>query len=140
MSRLIDLTGQTFGKLTVLDRVDDYVSPSGHRLVQWRCKCECGKDTIVAGNALRRGTTQSCGCLRPKADANRSPADLTGQRFSRLTVINRADDKVDKKSGHRFSCWRCVCDCGNETIVRTQNLVKGVTKSCGCLRRKSAPR
>ena len=133
----IDLTGQTFGKFTVLARADDYISPSGHRLVQWHCKCECGKDTIVAGNELRRGTTLSCGCLKAELVPLPQLTDLTGQRFSRLTVISRAEDKVDKKSGHRFSCWKCVCDCGNETIVRAASLKTGRTKSCGCLRRKT---
>ena len=136
MSRLIDLTGQTFGKLTVLDRADDYVSPSGRKFARWQCKCACGKEITAIGINLKNGKTKSCGCLRPKSDANHSSADLTGQRFSKLTVISRAEDKVDKKSGHRFSCWKCVCDCGNETIVRTASLKKGRTKSCGCLRRK----
>ena len=140
MSRLVDLTGQAFGKLTVLARADDYVSPSGRKFAQWQCKCECGKEIIVIGLNLKNGKTKSCGCLRPKADANRSSADLSGHRFSWLTVISRAEDKVDKKSGSRAVCWKCVCDCGNETIVRAASLKKGRTKSCGCLRRKKHDR
>ena len=57
--------------------------------------------------------------------------DLTGQRFGRLTVI-RYDHTTEKGN----ACWRCRCDCGNETIVRRQNLQSGLTQSCGCLKKE----
>ena len=136
MSRMIDMTGQTFGRLTVSDRADDYVSPSGRRLVQWRCKCECGKDVVVLGNNLKTGRTQSCGCLQAELTSTRKLTDLSGQRFARLTIISRADDYVDKR-GRRCVRWKCVCDCGNEAIVRALTLTNGTAKSCGCLRREN---
>ena len=136
MSRMIDMTGQTFGRLTVSDRADDYVSPSGRRLVQWQCKCECGQDVVVLGINLKNGKTKSCGCLRAELDTIRSSTDLSGQRFGRLTVISRADDIVNK-NGTLAPRWKCVCDCGNETIVRTQGLKSGSAKSCGCLRKEN---
>lgn len=52
--------------------------------------------------------------------------DLTGQRFGRLTVIERV------KEDTRHVKWRCLCDCGKETIVYSGNLQRGHTKSCGC--------
>ena len=54
--------------------------------------------------------------------------DMTGQRFGRLTVIRRAG-----LSQNREATWFCLCDCGNECIVRRTCLVRGYTKSCGCL-------
>lgn len=63
MSALIDLTGRTFGRLTVLGRVprnDQYSSPRP----LWLCQCECGQQTVVIGANLRAGLTRSCGCLR----------------------------------------------------------------------------
>lgn len=54
--------------------------------------------------------------------------DMIGKRFGKLTVINESPPK----NGRR--CWRCSCDCGNETIVMEKNLKNGITKSCGCLR------
>jgi hypothetical protein len=54
---LIDLTGQRFGKLVVISRESKY-----HRNATWRCLCDCGKETVVRGDVLKRGTTQSCGC------------------------------------------------------------------------------
>ena len=53
--------------------------------------------------------------------------DLTNQRFGNLVAIERA------KNQGRYTCWRCLCDCGNEVIVRTGNLRNGHTQSCGCL-------
>jgi len=55
--------------------------------------------------------------------------DLSGRRFGKLTVLRReADPKY-----HR-PYWRCVCDCGTETVVKGSSLVDGTTRSCGCLR------
>lgn len=54
--------------------------------------------------------------------------DLTGQRFGRLTVIERAENQNQR------AMWKCKCDCGNETEVISANLVRGNTKSCGCLK------
>lgn len=58
--------------------------------------------------------------------------DLTGQRFGKLMVISRADDYI-KPNGNKIIQWRCVCDCGNEVVVRGEYLRSGDTKSCGCL-------
>lgn len=56
--------------------------------------------------------------------------ELTGQRFGRLTVLEKVPSKNNR------SMWRCVCDCGNEKVVEGRNLKKGLTKSCGCLKRE----
>lgn len=56
--------------------------------------------------------------------------DLTGQRFGRLVVIERADNSASGKTQ-----WRCSCDCGNEATVLSARLISGDTKSCGCLRK-----
>ena len=56
--------------------------------------------------------------------------DLTGQRFGRLTVIDRAENK-----GGRV-CWNCHCDCGNTCTVKSHELTSGDTKSCGCIHKE----
>ena len=58
--------------------------------------------------------------------------DLTGKRFGRWTVLNR-HGRVRK-----IPTWRCLCDCGATKIVLANNLRRGFTKSCGCLRRERA--
>lgn len=54
-------------------------------------------------------------------------ADLSGQKFGRLTAIEYLGS-INKKSK-----WKCVCECGNEAIVNAQHLITGHTVSCGCL-------
>lgn len=63
--------------------------------------------------------------------------NLIGQRFDRLTVLERAEDYI-KPDGRCESQWCCKCDCGNEIIVRTHCLTSGHTKSCGCLQKEAA--
>ena len=58
--------------------------------------------------------------------------DLTGKRFGHLVAV----DKLSKKSKNRsYTYWRCLCDCGRSTVVRTSSLVTGCTHSCGCMER-----
>jgi hypothetical protein len=58
--------------------------------------------------------------------------DLSGNRFGRLTAIDVAGRKK-YKSG-TVILWNCLCDCGNSIITSSQSLIKGYTKSCGCLK------
>ena len=64
MGRLIDLTGQKFADLTVVERVAS--ASSGQ--ARWRCRCSCGGVTVSAGADLRRGHVTSCGCARVRAN------------------------------------------------------------------------
>ena len=59
MSRCIDLTGQKFGRLTVIKRAEN----KGKR-VAWLCKCECGNEIVIIGGNLKNGSTKSCGCYK----------------------------------------------------------------------------
>lgn len=62
--------------------------------------------------------------------------DLTGSRFGRLTVLEKAGVRGQGKRGSR-SLWRCRCDCGNDIIVIRNSLVGGNTRSCGCLEQEN---
>ena len=62
--------------------------------------------------------------------------DLSGKRFGRLTVIKRTAPAENVKEKQR-AYWMCKCDCGNECIVLGRSLLKGDTKSCGCLQKKA---
>lgn len=59
--------------------------------------------------------------------------DLTGLRFGLLTVIKQAPFKYSASGKTKTTQWYCKCDCGNETIVNSSNLIRGHTRSCGCL-------
>lgn len=60
--KLQNLSGQVFGKLTILKMVDPYVNPKGRRLIRYECQCECGNKVYELANTLRTGDVLSCGC------------------------------------------------------------------------------
>jgi hypothetical protein len=62
MPRLIDLTGQRFGRLLVVRRAPSRPTHTGR--VTWLCDCDCGRTATVRGTNMRAGITRSCGCLR----------------------------------------------------------------------------
>lgn len=64
----------------------------------------------------------------------RPAVDLTGQRFTRLVVIERVAPDVL----HTHTRYRVRCDCGQERIVGPWSLKSGNSRSCGCLRRELA--
>lgn len=66
MGKFQDLTGQRFGLLTVLKRVESHRQPNGHLCTKWQCRCDCGKETITGTRELKKGTAISCGCTRKK--------------------------------------------------------------------------
>lgn len=65
MPKLIDLTGQTFGRTVVLRRGGQ----TRKKEIAWECLCSCGTRHVAAGADLRYGDTKSCGCLQPEAAA-----------------------------------------------------------------------
>lgn len=123
-AKLIDLTGERFGRLVVLQRV----MPNGSDGARWLCKCDCGNQSIAAGGKLRTGEVKSCGCYRREGSGR--AMDLVGQRYGRLVVIEFSHCRNKK----RF--WKCRCDCGNEVVVSRMQLRNGDTKSCGCLHKE----
>ena len=60
----LPLINHRFGKLTVIERTDNYVAPSGQTQIQYKCKCDCGNEIIAMASSLQQGLTQSCGCIR----------------------------------------------------------------------------
>ena len=70
MSKFQDLTGQRFGRLVVIERVEDYIRPNGQSQVQWRCKCDCGNEKITIAYSLTHGLCTSCGCARTERIVN----------------------------------------------------------------------
>lgn len=120
MPRYKDITGMRFGKLTAIE----YVGKDAYNNALWKCKCDCGNETVTRGSALRKGEVKSCGCLHAP--------NLSGQRFGRLIALEMvgADER-------RHNLWKCQCDCGEQVIVTATSLITGHTKSCGCLMRET---
>lgn len=80
MGKLKDLTGQRFGKLTVIERAEN----DGKR-TQWLCKCDCGKIFAVWSSALISGNTKSCGCAI--IEINKKNFSTHNQSYTRLYRI-----------------------------------------------------
>lgn len=62
------MIGSKFGKLLVLCRDDDYVSPKGIHVKRYYCQCDCGNEITVRGDYLRDGRTGSCGCILSRGE------------------------------------------------------------------------
>lgn len=108
-----EMIGKKFGKLTVLERVEN----NKNREKRYLCECECGNRKIITKNNLLHNHTKSCGrCKEPKP----------GNKFGLLTVIKKSDKKA--KDGHCY--FECLCECGNTTFVLSSHLRSGAIKSC----------
>ena len=125
MPKLIDLSGQTFGKLTVISKDKSRQTGAGS---YWLCQCECGQYKSVRSQHLRNGTIQSCGCYRKEKLSQLKIEDLSNQRFGMLTAIQVSTERT---SDNRVK-WECLCDCGNITTVIAKDLKTLHTTSCGC--------
>lgn len=123
MGKKIDLIGQQFGYLTVIEDSGERADGS----VVWFCKCKCGNTKKIRARDLKRkgGGTKSCGCLlKEKVSKN-----LVGQKFGKLIVL----EDSGQRDGSEIK-WKCQCDCGNICYVVGSSLRDHVTKSCGCIR------
>ena len=118
-----DLTGKRFGRLVCIEPTEQR-SMNGSTV--WRCQCDCGAQCLAAGKQLTSGYKKSCGCW-----GHPPLKDFIAERFGMLTVTEYAG----KRNGmHR---WKCLCDCGKETVVGQTLLQSGKTRSCGCLQAKT---
>ena len=65
--KFIDISGNRYGFLTVLERAGTYISPGGAKTVLWKCRCDCGNEKILQKSSLVSGSSKSCGCYRNSA-------------------------------------------------------------------------
>jgi hypothetical protein len=134
MGSRVDLAGKQFGKLLAKMYVPGARKRGGRRggMGRWICDCDCGTpDCLIAVNNLRSGHTLSCGCVQRQRSAvacRKRAVELTDRVFGRLTVVRFSD----KTACDGKPLWECRCECGKTTYVRTANLTRGITRSCGC--------
>lgn len=121
MGKAKDLTGMRFGSLTAIQKTDKRVDG---RII-WKCQCDCGNIVETSGKNLLSGHRKRC----PDCKAE----NLKEMRFGYLTVLDRVKD-IEKNDGYAY--WKCKCDCGKITIVPSNHLKSGHTRSCGCLQRE----
>ena len=128
--KMIDLTGKRFGKLIVLER--DYNYPK--KGTYWKCQCDCGNIISARKDQLTRekNPKRSCGCDLKEKISLASCKNEIGNRYGKLTVLSRAEDKR-----HGEAAWLCQCDCGNTCIVAGTHIRNGSVQSCGCKKYES---
>lgn len=132
MSKMIDLTGQTFGYWVVLSRGPN--DPQGQ--ARWNCKCTaCGKEKLVKGGHLRGGRTTNCGCVRMEKMRQANIKHEEGKMYGFLHVERMATKEEKPRNDNTGVYWVCTCTkCGRENvIVKGDYLRNGDTQSCGCL-------
>lgn len=131
----LNLVGQVFGKLTVIELTDQ--RKDGSKV--WKCVCSCGNEHYANTKHLRRGCVKSCKC--GWYDRNKSKGrpyvgeDIVGKRYGLLVVL-----RYLRLNKHHNKIWECQCDCGNIHNVTTNCLNRGHTTSCGCMGYRSGNR
>lgn len=116
--------GNAYGSYTVIKQTS--LRKRGY--IIWECQCICGRKVYKSTKDLLRLKSPDCMC-RTEGNRNGNIAEnLTGRKFGLLTVIERVENRKDR------TCWRCLCECGNEKTATAHDLKAGKVKSCGCLR------
>lgn len=122
------IAGKKFVRLTAIEKQGQY----------WFCQCDCGNEHLVKQKHLLSGNVTSCGCYRREigkkmvkknglCDTIKIKPDT---RFGQWIVI-KFDETRNKYSHHI-----CQCDCGTIRSVMSRNLLKGLSRSCGCYHKK----
>lgn len=119
-NNITDLTGQTFGRLCIIERC---ASKHTDKTYLWLAECSCGKRIQRSAGNLRRGNklgqVQSCGCIRQ--------VYLTG-KYGKLTAVKQLD-----LDGNRGFLWEFTCDCGNTVVKNGAQVHRGQgALHCGC--------
>lgn len=136
--KIEDYLGKTINYLTVLGLSDHNTKCESP---QWEFRCTCGKVILAAPSRIISGHKKSCGCMRysTPAQMNKHPAkrppsrtnesDYIGKKNNRLTVVG-----VERPEGKGRLRLKCLCECGNITLIYPYQFSAGSIQSCGCAR------
>lgn len=133
----IDLTGQLFGDLKVIDENFEYKADAQKRRRYWNCMCSCGKLYIAEQTALRAGKCTKCYDCARRIGSNKRRTDITGNTYGFLTV----DEMLYDYNGSGNTYCSCSCVCGKHNIIK--NVYQLINKSsrfvsCGCKSKEKA--
>lgn len=118
----VDHTGERFGSLIAVERLPKYKNG----VTYYRCKCDCGNETIVHQSGLTNGKTTSCGCYRKNKLTN-SLQEYVGSVFGKLTVLEAFIHNEPK--------FKCRCSCGEIRTASIKDVLSGKVNAC----KKCAP-
>lgn len=114
-SKIIDISGCRFGRLTAIERTGRTLTPNGTRQSMWKCRCDCGNETIVKYIALTSGNTRSCGCL---GDENRK-----NTRFKKRRSVSTGFEFQGNLVNHPLrKIWQSMLmRCNNPNVIGYKN-------------------
>lgn len=118
-----NIAGQKHGKLTAIKR--DFSKTTNEPY--WWFSCECGNVKSINKKAFTQKRSNACG------DCSKERVDITGQKFGRLTAIER---DWSKQGAEVF--WWFKCDCGNTKSINKKKFTQKKTLSCGCVQKDKA--
>lgn len=106
-----DISGQIFGHLTALYKLNNYHKKG----VYWLCVCECGNLTEVNGKDLRKGNTKSCGCFRGRYPRNKPSISYSNNKPTRLyRIYHNMKSRCYNKNFHKYKNYGArgvtICD------------------------------
>lgn len=120
------LIGKTFGRLTVINQAEDYITPKGVHYAQWMCECSCGNNVIVTSSHLKSNKIRSCGCLRKESNKERFSKEnfykLDGDYGIGWTTNTNREFYFDLEDYDKIKdyCWReCTGSNGNYHFIGT---------------------
>ena len=112
---MVDITGKTFGRLTVIC----FSHKDTRRQLYWKCLCSCGNEKIICGNRLKNGNTKSCGCLLSEwakklgSELHQSKHGMYGSRTYNIwhLMIKRCNNR--NSTGYKYYGGRGIVVCEN---------------------------
>lgn len=97
------------------------------------CKCLiCGKYCDKNIYHIIYGYFKDCGECSHKLWSKKKIVDICNQRYGKLTVLEQVAKPIDSKMKSRSTWWKCICDCGKETVVCKSYLRSSKYPNCGC--------
>ena len=116
-----DLTGQKFGKLTVMRLGKDLILPSGGRVRRWECECDCGGNSLVIHSRLINHKTNSCGCIIGSSFGKRKNNNYTiDGEYAYISIGNEGEKVIcDKDMVDEFSQYYWYIDSHGYVCTRT---------------------
>lgn len=130
-----NLVGVRFGRMVITEQKRGPAKGRKYDIDLCVIQCDCGTIKTLCLHNVTNGSTKSCGCLRNEGPIK--PLDLSGRVFGKLTVLAlhhvRQRSESEKRIIRRMRMWLCRCECGKQKVIPQENLMRGDTRSCGCI-------
>jgi len=125
--RAKDRTGVTFGSIQAVKNMNRS-DKKGNALYQCRCTV-CGHEFVASLSKVKRTGSRACKICYPFSGHVK---DIRGKLFGRLTAVRLVSYNKIKQA-----TWLFNCSCGNTCEAKASHVIRGLTRSCGCIKNKS---